>query len=131
MTGMSEKEAQQFIKVMGLPLPAADEGPESYCHRLEALGLDDVFIRKVLGNVFGIPLDDSSRLFSDFETARLRYVAMIGAHPARTGRVLVKKLSRNLGITEEDAAQWVAKFEASEGILWMDWFPIDRPNFYP
>ena len=122
----------QFTKIMGIPNPKDDDA-KTYCNTLEELGFDEVFIRKALMAIFDLSFDDCTVCFNDLERAKLKYIAMIvdqKRHPARTPEGLIMKVARSLGTSHEEAAEWIARVEASEDATYLDWFPQTRQNFH-
>lgn len=122
----------QFTKIMGIPKPK-DEDAKTYCSMLEELGFDEIFIRKALMTIFELSYDACTACFNDLERAKLKYIAMVvdhQRHPARTPEGLIGKVARNLGTSHEEAAEWIARVEASEDANYLEWFPQTRQNFH-
>ena len=122
----------QFTKIMGIPNPK-DKDARTYCKTLEELGFDEVFIRKALMTVFELSFDDYTACFDDLERAKLKYMTLVvdlQRHPARTPEGLIKKVARSLGTSHEEAAEWIARVEASEDTTYLEWFPWTRQNFH-
>ncbi|MEP1699209.1 MAG: hypothetical protein ABJJ69_21990 [Paracoccaceae bacterium] len=122
----------QFTKMMGIPNPKG-ESAKNYCNTLEELGFDEIFIRKALMAIFELSYDTCTACFNDLERAKLKYIAMIvdhKSHPNRTPEGLIMKVARSLGTSTEEAAEWIARVDASEDLTYLDWFPRTRKNFH-
>ena len=95
--------------------PHQGETVTAYAHRLEGLGAEEMLVRKALADHFDMPFAEMGAFFEAFETARLRHLTLLKRiHPNRTRYSLVKKVSKNLGISEERAEYWVKKYEDSK-----------------
>ncbi len=100
--------------------PNVGETTHEYCARLEAMGHEEMFIRKAVRCHLGAPIDSMAALFNSFEAARLRHITMLKhLSPNRTGYSLIKKAAKNLGISEELAALWVARFEETGELAYL------------
>lgn len=92
--------------------PGSNEDAVEYCRRLEKNGHDEVAIRKALREHFDFGIDELGQFFEDFPQARLRHLALLmHIHPNRNTYSLEKKVAKNLGISEEKAKYWVARFQ--------------------
>ncbi|WP_171176063.1 hypothetical protein [Ruegeria sp. HKCCD8929] len=92
--------------------PHAGERATEYCARLELNGFEEMFIRKALRYHLGMQVEEFGAFFNGFEQARLRHLTMLSRmSPNRTEYSFTKKVSKNLGISEQLASQWVARFE--------------------
>ena len=100
-----------------LNVPARDgETPVAYAQRLERAGMEEMEIRKALRGTFHLKLDDTVRVSSKLDVARLRHVALLKEiAPDRTRFSLVRKIARNLNVTDEAAAQLLARYEEWSG----------------
>lgn len=87
-----------------LLIPEKGETQEMYCQRLQDDGHEEIFIRKGLRFHFAMPLEEFGDFFDNFKEARLRHVALLKQlAPNRTDYSLARKVSRNLGISQERA----------------------------
>ena len=86
--------------------PRQSETLTVYARRLEALGAEEMLIRKALAHHFDMPLTEMSSFFEAFEMARLRHLELLCS--------VVKKVSKNLGVSEQRAVYWVKKYEESK-----------------
>ena len=90
--------------------PEVGESKRNYCLRLQDLGHEEMFIRKALAYHFHVQVSDFSAFFNEFEKARLRHLTMLRKlAPKRTHYSMVKKVAKNLDISEELAERWVAR----------------------
>jgi wyosine [tRNA(Phe)-imidazoG37] synthetase (radical SAM superfamily) len=91
--------------------PQPEETTSTYAARLEAEGHEEMFIRKGLAHHFNMGVDEMGEFFEKFREARLRHIELLSEmHPNRTEYSLIVKVSRNLGISREDAERWVHAF---------------------
>ncbi|MTH99319.1 hypothetical protein [Roseibium sp. RKSG952] len=92
--------------------PLESETDLDYARRLESSGGEEMWIRKALRAHRQMPLESMSDFFEDFPDARLRHLQLLTSlHPGRSNHSLIKKVSKNLGISEDCAKSWVKKFE--------------------
>lgn len=92
--------------------PDVGESKRDYCFRLQEIGHEEMFIRKALAYHFHVPIHDLGAFFNEFELARLRHLTLLRLiAPGRTEYSMVKKVSKNLGISEELAKRWVMHFK--------------------
>lgn len=95
--------------------PQRGETAIAYCKRLEDEGHELGLIRKGLAWHFEIPLEDISKLTSSCDLAKLRHIQMIvDLVPSRTDYSLTKKVSKNLGISDDEAALLVERFRKTD-----------------
>ncbi|MET1413377.1 hypothetical protein ABVF61_13965 [Roseibium sp. HPY-6] len=91
--------------------PVAGENSREYCRRLESVGHEEAFMRKALRFHFGMERFDFPSFFDDFELARLRHIELIHRlSPNRTDYSMIKKISGNLGVSQEHAKLWFEKY---------------------
>ena len=94
--------------------PTDTETRHSYCKRLEDDGHDEMFIRKALRIHWGMELQEFGAFFEDYPEARMRHVAVLyRIRPTRTAYSFALKLSRNLGISQNQAEKWIERFHKS------------------
>ncbi|MEL6377575.1 MAG: hypothetical protein AAFQ04_10330 [Pseudomonadota bacterium] len=92
--------------------PDVGESKRDYCFRLQELGHEEVFIRKALAYHFHVETSEFSSFFNEFKEARLRHLTMLRLlAPQRNHYSMVKKVAKNLGISEELAERWVTRHE--------------------
>ena len=92
--------------------PEVGESKPNYCLRLQEFGYEAMFIRKALAYHFHVEISEFSAFFNEFEEARLRYLTMLRLlTPQRNHYSMVKKVAKNLGISEELAERWVTRHE--------------------
>lgn len=92
--------------------PEVGESKRNYCLRLQELGSEEMFIRKALAYHFHVDVSEFSGFFNEFVEARLRHLTLLRQlAPQRTHFSMVKKVAKNLGISEELAERWVARHE--------------------
>lgn len=90
--------------------PEVGESARDFCARLQDLGHEEMFIRKALAHHFHLGISEMASLLNEFEPARLRHLTMLRRlAPNRSHYSMVKKVAKNLGISEELAARWVAR----------------------
>ena len=90
--------------------PEVGESKRDYCLRLQDIGHEEMFIRKALAYHFHVEVAEFSAFFNEFEVARLRHLTMLRQlEPNRSDYSMVKKVAKNLGISEELAERWVAR----------------------
>ncbi|ASP33142.1 hypothetical protein [Labrenzia sp. VG12] len=96
----------------GLLFPKADATCQSYCKRLEDDGHAELFIRKALRVHWSMALSEFGAFFEDFPEARMREVAALyeKKHPNRTDHSFALSLSKNLGISQSQASDWIGRF---------------------
>lgn len=95
-----------------LLLPKTGETQEMYCQRLQDDGHEEMFIRKGLRFHFAMPLEEFGDFFDNFKEARLRHMASLKQlAPNRTDYSFARKVSRNLGISQERAEDLVQIFK--------------------
>jgi hypothetical protein len=88
--------------------PEPDEDAVSYCHRLESDGHEEMAMRSALRAHFNMPLAEMGSFFEQFPQARLRHVARLKVlQPNRTRYSLIKKVAKNLGVSDERAEYWI------------------------
>ena len=88
--------------------PEVGESKRDYCLRLQDLGHEEMFIRKALAYHFHVEISGFSAFFNEFEQARLRHLTMLRRlTPNRSRYSMIKKVAKNLGISEELAERWV------------------------
>ncbi len=92
--------------------PEVGESKRDYCLRLQEIGHEEMFIRKALAFHFHVQFSEFSAFFNEFELARLRHLTML-RHLAssRNEFSMMKKVSKNLGISEELAERWVIRHQ--------------------
>ena len=96
----------------GKNLPSQGETSSQYARRLESEGGEEMEIRKALREHFDTPTADMAGFFETFEDARLRHLDLLWKiRPNRTRYSMVKKVAKNLGISDEAAEIWVTKHE--------------------
>ena len=96
----------------GEPPPEAGETALDYARRLEGLGQEEMEVRKALADHFGLRHRDIPELLGGLPEARLRHIAFLRRMaPGRTRYAVIGKVALNLGLTREDAARWVDRFE--------------------
>jgi len=67
-------------------------------------------------------LSEFGALFNQFETARLRHVSfLLNLSPRRNLYSMMKKLSKNLGISEELAQDWIDRHEEIGPLDFLTW----------
>ncbi len=67
---------------------------------------------------FGMETFEFPSFFDDFELARFRHIALIRQlSPNRTDYSMIKKISGNLGVSQEHAKLWFEKFREKEEVL--------------
>lgn len=95
-------------------LPKAGETKETYSQRLQDQGYEEMFIRKGLRLHFSMQLDEFVDFFDDFKEARLRHLELLmELEPDRTDYSLSRKVSKNLGISKEQADDLVQDFRCN------------------
>ena len=95
-------------------IPASGEQAMAYGRRLEADGHEEMFIRKALAHHFGMEVHEFAEFCESYETARLRHITMIRLlGPNRSEYSMVKKIGKNLGVSDEQARVWYERFWAS------------------
>lgn len=93
------------------PLPHEDR--LIYALRLQAAGQEEMQIRKSLRHHFSMSIDEFPEFFEYLEPARLRHIGVLmRLKPGQSDRTLIRKLSRNLGISVSTSEQLVARFKA-------------------
>ena len=96
----------------GEPPPDADEAASDYALRLAGLGREEMEVRKALADHFGLGHRDIPELLGGLPEARLRHIALLRRMaPGRTRSAMIRKIALNLGLTREDAARWVDRYE--------------------
>lgn len=97
------------MKNADMPLfPLNGETLHAYCQRLQELGQEEMSIRKGASEHFGLSVNEMGEFFTEFREARLRHIRMlIEMEPNRTEFSLIKKVSKNLGISDEEATSLV------------------------
>ena len=94
------------------PLPLNGETLHSYCQRLQDLGQEEMSIRKGASKHFGLSINEMGEFFTEFREARLRHIRMlIEMEPNRTEYSLMKKVSKNLGIADQEAASLISSIK--------------------
>lgn len=97
--------------------PDVGESKRNYCLRLQELGHEEMFIRKALAYHFHIQVSEFSSLFNEFVEARLRHLTLLRQlEPNRTRYSMIKKVAKNLGISQELAERWVQRYEEAGDI---------------
>jgi len=92
--------------------PEVGESKRNFCLRLQEIGHEEMFIRKALAYHFHVEISEFSAFFNEFEEARLRHLTMLRLlAPHRNHYSMVKKVAKNLGISEELAERWVTRHE--------------------
>ncbi len=100
----------EFPNYKDLP-PEVGERATDYCSRLEQNGFEEMFIRKALAYHLCMRVEEFGSFFNGFEQARLRHLTMLARMaPERAEYSFAKKVSKNLGISEQLASLWVARF---------------------
>ncbi|MEP2890220.1 hypothetical protein [Tateyamaria sp.] len=90
--------------------PQVGESKRDYALRLQEIGHEEMFMRKALAYHFHVEISEFSAFFNAFELARLRHISMLRLlFPNRNNYSLIKKVSKNLGISDELAELWVAR----------------------
>lgn len=85
--------------------PYPSETREAYCQRLEDEGHEEMLIRKALAAHYKMQVAEMSVFCARFELARLRHIQMLTEiHPNRTDYSLMKKIGKNLGVTDDQAS---------------------------
>lgn len=93
--------------------PRPGETREDYCRRLDGNGYEEMHIRKALREHFSMELREFGAFFDNFPEARLRHLARLHEMaPARADFAFARKVAGNLGISQEKAEYWVARFRA-------------------
>ncbi len=93
-------------------LPRDGETPVGFARRLESAGHDEMFIRRALRDNFELKLEGLGEFFDDFEDARLRHLKILhDLEPNRSEYSFAKKVSENLGISQDAAQEWVRRFK--------------------
>ena len=106
-----QKRVMDLKRYDTLP-PDVGESKKDYCFRLQEIGHEEMFIRKALAYHFHVQLFEFGAFFNDFELARLRHLTMLRLlAPGRNEFSMVKKVSKNLGISEELAKRWVIRHQ--------------------
>ena len=96
-----------------LLLPKTGETRETYCRRLNDQGLEEMLIRKGLRLHFSMKIEEFGEFFDDYKDARLRHLTLLlQRQPNRTDYSLARKVSKNLGISQERAEYWVNTYRA-------------------
>lgn len=100
--------------------PNVGESKRAYCLRLQELGHEEMFMRKALAYHFHVDLAEHAAFFNEFELARLRHLTMLRhLAPDRNHYSMVKKVAKNLGISEELAELWVARHEETGEVAYV------------
>ncbi|WP_299077687.1 hypothetical protein [uncultured Ruegeria sp.] len=91
--------------------PKVGESATEYCARLEQDGFEEMFMRKALAYHLHMRGEEFGSFFNKFEQARLRHLTMLSRMaPKRSEFSFAKKVSKNLGISEQLASLWVTRF---------------------
>ncbi len=93
--------------------PEVGENEVDFCRRLEEFGHEEMFIRKTLCYHFEREnMEGLGAFFNQFEQARLRHISMLKElEPNRNHYSMVKKVAKNLGLSDELAELWVNRFD--------------------
>ena len=92
--------------------PTQGETSAQYARRLDSQGGEEMQSRKALREHFDMPIADMAEFFETYETARLRHLDLLWKiGPNRTRYSMIKKVAKNLGISENAAKAWVTKHE--------------------
>ena len=79
---------------------------------MNVICLEEEAFQKLIGEVRKMVLEQNSSFFNGFEQARLRHLTMLRRlEPGRSRYSMVKKVAKNLGVSEELADRWVARHE--------------------
>ena len=98
--------------------PLKGESCTDYCARLEADGYDEMFIRKALRTHFQMSIEELAPSFDAFPLARFRHIAIIlNLRPWREPAHLRRKVAKNLGLNQEEAADWIERFDHYEATV--------------
>ncbi|MEL6827800.1 MAG: hypothetical protein AAFN91_16245 [Pseudomonadota bacterium] len=90
------------------PVPSIEDTIDSYCYRLQSDGYEEMTIRKSVSEYFKQPTEEAGRFYAKFEAARLQHLwLLVQIEPNRSRYSLMKKVSKNLGITEEEAVSLI------------------------
>lgn len=90
--------------------PEVGKSKRDYCLRLQDMGHEEMFLRKAVAFHFHVQISELSAFFDEFELARLRHLTMLRLlAPNRSEFSMVKKVAKNLGISEELAKRWVVR----------------------
>ncbi len=101
--------------------PQNEETALDYARRLEAMGHEEMLIRKALCDHFSMDMSVFAAFFDDLETARLRHISMIrDLEPNRTDYSMVKKIAKNLGLSDEQANMWFIRFQEIGRLPYID-----------
>ncbi|MEM7426094.1 MAG: hypothetical protein AAF441_08360 [Pseudomonadota bacterium] len=96
--------------------PEEGENPVAYAVRLEAAGHEEMLIRKALRAHFGFEIAELPPLVAGCELAKLRHIDLLTEiAPNRTRYSLIRKVAKNLGVSEDEAADWVERYERAVG----------------
>lgn len=96
--------------------PLAQEDAVAYCRRMEADGHGELQLRMAVRLYYNLDLASLGAFFEEFPEARLRYVAMlVERSPTRSTYSLQIYVSRQLGVSSERAAEWIAQYHDRAG----------------
>lgn len=100
--------------------PEVDEDQMEYCHRLEEIGHEEMFIKKALAHHYKLGNAVFSIPFEDFAIARLRHITMIRLlQPNRSDYSMTKKIGKNLGLNDDQAKAWLNRFKKSGDVSFL------------
>ena len=91
--------------------PQDGESEVDYCRRLEMEGHEEMLMRKAMAHHFEMPIETMGEFFQKFETSRLRHLALLKKiHPKRTRYSFIKKVAKNLDVSDDEAERLVNRF---------------------
>ena len=96
-------------------IPDPSETKEEYCQRLEDDGHEEMLIRKALACHYKMKVSEMGAFFKHYELARLRHIQMLTEiAPNRTDYSLMKKVGKNLGLTDKEASCLIKRFRSTD-----------------
>ncbi len=95
--------------------PENGEPPLDYARRLEPAGEEEMLIRAALWEHYRFSVAEADDVAQHLKEARYRHIALVKEHfPDRTGTSLTWKVARNLGVSNEEAEDWLMQFDIWE-----------------
>ncbi len=109
--------------------PSSDESAQMYGKRLEENGYEEMYIRKALAYHFNMRGEQALSACENFQVARLRHITMLRRmFPNMTPYAFQRKVSKNLGLTDDMARHWIETFNKVGEVEYCEDYAKTKPR---